>query len=40
MGGLMGQAIDATGIQFRLLNRSKGQAVQSPSAQADKYEYG
>ena len=39
MGGLMGQAIDATGIQFRLLNRSKGPAVQSPRAQADKYKY-
>jgi tRNA uridine 5-carboxymethylaminomethyl modification enzyme len=39
LGGLMGQAIDATGIQFRLLNRSKGPAVQSLRAQADKYEY-
>ncbi|MGD8785848.1 MAG: tRNA uridine-5-carboxymethylaminomethyl(34) synthesis enzyme MnmG, partial [Phycisphaerales bacterium] len=39
MGGLMGLAIDATGIQFRLLNRSKGPAVRAPRAQADKYKY-
>jgi tRNA uridine 5-carboxymethylaminomethyl modification enzyme len=39
LGGLMGLATDTTGIQFRLLNRSKGPAVQSPRAQADKYKY-
>src|SRR6266699_2461683 len=40
IGGLMGRAIDATGIQFKLLNRSRGPAVWSPRAQADKREYG
>ncbi|MGC8624101.1 MAG: tRNA uridine-5-carboxymethylaminomethyl(34) synthesis enzyme MnmG [Phycisphaerae bacterium] len=39
LGGLMAHAIDATGIQFRLLNGAKGPAVQSPRAQADKYRY-
>jgi tRNA uridine 5-carboxymethylaminomethyl modification enzyme len=39
LGGLMGLAIDATGIQFKLLNRSRGPAVQSPRAQADKRRY-
>src|ERR1044071_5606197 len=40
LGGLMGAAIDATGIQFKLLNRSRGPAVWSPRAQADKRAYG
>lgn len=39
LGGLMGLAIDATGIQFKLLNRSRGPAVWSPRAQADKARY-
>jgi tRNA uridine 5-carboxymethylaminomethyl modification enzyme len=39
LGGLMGLAIDATGIQFKLLNRSRGPAVWSPRAQADKHRY-
>jgi tRNA uridine 5-carboxymethylaminomethyl modification enzyme len=39
LGGLMGRAIDATAIQFKLLNRSRGPAVWSPRAQADKKVY-
>ncbi|MGI9015440.1 MAG: tRNA uridine-5-carboxymethylaminomethyl(34) synthesis enzyme MnmG [Phycisphaerales bacterium] len=39
LGGLMGLATDATGIQFRMLNMSKGPAVRGPRAQCDKYAY-
>ncbi len=39
MGGLMALAADATGIQFRILNASKGPAVQGPRCQSDKYAY-
>src|SRR4030095_6540314 len=35
LGGLMGRAIDATGIQFKLLNRSRGPAVSSPRARPE-----
>jgi tRNA uridine 5-carboxymethylaminomethyl modification enzyme len=39
MGGLMGLATDATGIQFKMLNTSKGPAVYGPRAQCDKHAY-
>ncbi len=39
LGGLMGENTDATGIQFRLLNASKGPSVQAPRAQCDKKAY-
>ncbi len=39
LGGLMGLLADETGIQFRLLNRSRGGAVQAPRAQCDKAQY-
>src|SRR5580700_1528438 len=39
MGGAMGLNADATGIQFRMLNRAKGPSVRSPRAQCDKKAY-
>lgn len=39
LGGEMGKVIDQTGIQFQILNKSKGRAVWSPRAQADKLKY-
>jgi len=39
LGGIMGEAADRTGIQFRLLNASRGPAVQAPRCQSDKPKY-
>src|SRR5246127_151025 len=39
LGGIMGEVTDAVGIQFRLLNTSRGPAVWSPRAQCDKSQY-
>ena len=39
LGGQMGLLIDSTMIQFRILNRRRGPAVQAPRAQADKFSY-
>ncbi|MFZ9914947.1 MAG: FAD-dependent oxidoreductase, partial [Phycisphaerales bacterium] len=39
LGGVMGIAADASGIQFKVLNASKGPAVRGPRAQCDKYAY-
>lgn len=39
LGGIMGEAADRTGIQFRLLNASRGPAVQAPRCQSDKAKY-
>ena len=39
LGGVMPEVTDRTAIQYRVLNRSKGPAVQAPRAQVDKYKY-
>ena len=39
LGGIMGEVADKTGIQFRLLNASRGPAVQAPRCQSDKHKY-
>ena len=39
LGGIMGSAADKSGLQFKLLNKSKGKSVWSPRAQVDKRQY-
>ena len=39
LGGIMGVASDMSGIQFRMLNRTRGEAVQGPRAQIDRNKY-
>ena len=39
LGGLIGRASDLSGIQFRVLNRTRGEAVQGPRAQIDRAKY-
>ncbi len=39
MGGIMGRVADSSGVQFRILNRSKGPAMWSPRAQSDRLQY-
>ena len=39
MGGVIGRASDASGIQFRMLNKTRGEAVQGPRAQIDREKY-
>ncbi|MEJ2109000.1 MAG: tRNA uridine-5-carboxymethylaminomethyl(34) synthesis enzyme MnmG [Acidobacteriota bacterium] len=39
LGGIMGEVADKTGIQFRLLNASRGPSVRAPRCQSDKYKY-
>ena len=39
MGGLIGRASDLSGIQFRVLNKTRGEAVQGPRAQIDRNKY-
>ena len=39
LGGIMGRAADKSGLQFKLLNKSKGKSVWSPRAQVDKRQY-
>ena len=39
MGGVIGKASDLSGIQFRVLNKTRGEAVQGPRAQIDREKY-